>query len=152
MGIRVATMRDLDRIMDLGELLHRESPRWSRLSFNRERANATIAAILTGTHGVVYVAEKDGVVVGAIAGVLEQHWSSDDTVAHEISFFMDPAARGGYVAARLICALNAWAKLRGAKWLTAGTSTGVNPEQTAQLYERLGFTRCAIGLEVTYGN
>lgn len=148
--IRSATLDDLPRILELGQLLHEESPRWSRLSFNRAKAAHMIAQLILGGDGVVFVAEQNGVVTGGIAGVATAHWSSDDVIAQEVSFFMAPEARGNMVAARLICALSAWAKLRGAKWLQAGTSTGLDPERTAGLYERLGFSRCAIGLESIY--
>lgn len=152
MSIRVATLDDLPRILDLGEQLHNESPRWSRLSFNRQKAESFMRMLLTESRGVVFVAERDGVVVGGIAGIAEAHWSSDDVVAQEVSFFMAPETRGSMAATRLICALRAWGETRGAKWLQAGTSTGLDPERTAGLYERLGFARCAIGLEVTYGS
>lgn len=151
MSIRVATLDDLTRILDLGELLHKESPRWSRLSFNRLKARTMMRAIIESPCGVIFVAERNGIVVGGIAGVAEPHWSSDDIVANEISFFMSEEARGTMAATRLICALRAWAEIRGAKWLHAGTSTGLDPERTAGLYERLGFSRCAIGLEAVYG-
>lgn len=152
MGIRVATLDDLPRILELGELLHRESPRWSRLSFNRAKAAHFIAHLILEANGVVFLAEQDGLVVGGIAGMSSAHWSSDDVVAQEVSFFMAPEARGNMVAVRLIAALQAWGEMRGAKWLTAGTSTGLDPERTAGLYERLGFSRCMIGLEIEYGN
>jgi len=152
MSIRVATLNDLERILDLGELLHKESPRWSRLRFSRERAEAMMRFLLTDANGVIFVAERDGLVVGGIAGMIEKHWASDDVVAHEVSFFMAPEARGSMAPTRLICALRAWGESRNAVWLHAGTSTGLDPERTAGLYERLGFTRCAIGLEVVYGN
>jgi GNAT superfamily N-acetyltransferase len=152
MRIRVATLDDLPRILELGELLHKESPRWSRLSFNRAKAAHFIAHLVLEPEGAVFLAEQDGLVVGGIAGMATQHWSSDDVVAQEVSLFMAPEARGSMVAVRLICALQAWAGMRGAKWLQAGTSTGLDPERTAGLYERLGFSRCAIGLEVTYGH
>ena len=152
MGIRVATLADLPRILALGELLHMESPRWSRLSFNRAKAAHFIAHLIMEPEGVVFVAEQDGLVVGGIAGITSPHWSSDDLVAQEVSFFMAPEARGSMAGVRLVGALRAWGGMRGAKWLQAGTSTGVDPERTAGLYERLGFSRCAIGLEVTYGH
>lgn len=152
MSIRVATLDDLPRILELGELLHKESPRWSRLSFNRAKAAHFIAHLILEANGVVFVAEHNDVVVGGIAGMSSPHWSSDDVLAQEVSFFMAPEARGSMVAVRLIGALRAWGEIRGAKWLTAGTSTGLDPERTAGLYERLGFSRCMIGLEINYGN
>jgi len=144
-------MDDIPRLLELGRQLHQESPRWSRLSFNRDRAQAMLARLIGSTSSVVFVAERAGVVVGGIAGVVEQHWSSDDLVAHEVSLFIEPDARGGYLATKLIVALTEWGRLRGAVWLHAGTSTGLDPERTAGLYEALGFTRCSIGLEVMYG-
>lgn len=152
MGIRVASLDDLPRILELGEQLHAESPRWSRLAFNRAKAAHFLAHLILEPEGVVFVAELDGIVAGGIAGMASAHWSSDDVVAQEVSFFMAQEARGSMAAVRLVCALRAWGELRGAKWLQAGTSTGLDPDRTAGLYERLGFSRCAIGLEVTYGH
>lgn len=150
MSIRAATQEDVPLILDLGEQLHRESPRWSRIPFVRERAETMIRGLIAIDDGVVFVAEVDGQVVGGIAGVIEQHWASTARVAHEVSFFMDREHRGGFSACRLICALRAWGEIRGAAWLHVGTSTGVDPEMTARLYEKLGFERCSIGLEAIY--
>lgn len=152
MSIRVATHDDLPRILDLGELLHKESPRWSRISFNRSKASAMLSALIESSDGVIFVAIEDGIVVGGIAGVVEPHWSSDDRLATEVSLFMAPEVRGKMAPARLICALDAWAKKRGAVWVHGGTSTGLAPERTAGLYEAVGWERCAIGLEKYYGS
>lgn len=150
MDIRPATLEDIARLVDLGERLHHESPRWSRITYNRVKAATMMQQMIEESWGVVFVAVQAGVIMGGIAGVAMPHWSSDDIVAEEITFFMDPSARGRIAAARLICVLQAWAEKRGAKWLQAGTSTGVDPERTASLYERMGFTRCAIGLEFNF--
>lgn len=152
MNIRVATEDDLPRILDLGELLHNESPRWSRISFSRRKSAAMLSALIESSDGVIYVAVEDGIVVGGIAGVIEPHWSSEDRLATEVSLFMAPEARGKMTPARLICVLDAWAKKRGAVWINGGTSTGLNPERTAGLYEAVGWERCAIGLEKYYGS
>lgn len=147
MSIRTATTEDVPRLVELGSALHAESPRWSRIPFNPSRAAETLMNLILGDNGVVFVAERDGVVVGGIAGAIQQHWACDALVAHEASFFMEADHRGGFAACRLICALRAWAEIKGAAWLYVGTSTGVDPEMTARLYERLGAIRCAIGLE-----
>lgn len=152
MTIRVATTADVPRIIELGAQLHAESARWSRIPFNPARAAQMITGLILSTTGVVFVAERNGVVVGGIAGMVEQHWASDARIAHEVSFFLEKNARGSMSACRLIGALRAWAEIKGVAWLHVGTSTGVDPEMTAQLYERLGFTRCAIGLEVYLGH
>jgi len=153
MSIRPATMDDIDRLIDLGEILHKESGRWSRIPYVRDRVKATMKTIIPGEKGAVFVSEKDGVIVGGIAVYADRHWSSDAVIAQEISFFMLPEHRGSFDAARLVCAMRAWAERKGVAWLECGTSTGVDPERTAKLYERLGFKRSpAIGLEVFYGS
>ncbi|MGX6570430.1 N-acetyltransferase domain-containing protein [Cupriavidus necator] len=148
--IRTATLEDLPEVLALGEMLHAESPRWSRLSFNRTKVLALMQHLVESPDGLLLVAESKGEVLGGIAALSFSHWSSDDLVAEEISFFLHPKIRGSFAATRLICAMQAWARIRGAKSLIVGASTGISTEDTARLYERLGFRRCAIGLEVTF--
>lgn len=132
--------------------MHAESPRWSRIPFNPERAAQTMTNLILSPDGVAFLSEADGVVVGGIAGLLQPHWACDANIAHEMSFVIDREYRGGMAACRLICALVEWGKIKGAAWLHAGTSTGLDAEMVAKLYERLGFVRCSIGLEFHYGN
>ncbi|AQW32713.1 N-acetyltransferase family protein [Ralstonia syzygii subsp. celebesensis] len=150
MSIRIATAEDVPRIVELGAEMHAESPRWSRIPFNPVRAAGTMGDVITSPDGVAFLYERDGVVVGGIAGTLQPHWACDASLAHETAFFVDREHRGGMAATRLICALVAWGRIKGAAWLHAGTSTGLDPEMVAQLYERLGFVRCTIGLEYHY--
>lgn len=151
MMIRPATLDDLPRILELGELMHNESPRWSKLAFNRARAADFLARLILEDWGAVFVAEQAGEIIGGIAGTALPHWSSDDVLAQESVFFMAPGARGGMTAVRLVRKLKDWGEQAGAVWIDAGTSTGIDPERTAGLYEMAGFSRCSIGLEHQYG-
>lgn len=150
MPIRKALLEDLPVLLQLGELMHAESPRYSRLTFSMERAGKTLRFLIENAEGVVFVAEEAGQIIGGIGGLASAHWSSEDVVADEVFFFLLPNRRGRFAASRLICALRAWADLRGAHWLSAGLSTGLPPERMAALYKRLGFTPVSLGLEVTY--
>lgn len=147
MSIRPATAADLPRLVELGAALHAESPRWGRIPLNYDKCAKALADMIAGADSAVFVAERNGVVIGGIAGVIQEHWACDARVAHEASFFVTPEYRGTFAACRLICTLVAWARCRKAAWLFVGTSTGVHSELTARLYERLGAERCAIGLE-----
>ncbi|WP_342051995.1 MULTISPECIES: GNAT family N-acetyltransferase [unclassified Cupriavidus] len=149
MSIRTATLADVPRIVELGTQMHAESARWSRIPFDPARASESMIRLIHGT-GVVFLYERDGMVVGGIAGVLDKHWACDATIAQEVALFIDSEYRGGMAAGRLICALVSWGQRKGAAWLHAGTSTGLEPEMVAALYERLGFVRCSIGLEFHY--
>ncbi|QWE95654.1 GNAT family N-acetyltransferase [Cupriavidus sp. EM10] len=150
MTIRIATVADVPRIVELGGQMHAESQRWSRIPYDPERAAESLSRLIRVT-GVVFLCERDGLIVGGIAGVMDKHWACDAVIAQEVAFFVDREYRGGMAASRLICALVAWGKLKGAAWLHAGTSTGLDPEMVAALYQRLGFECCSIGLEYHYG-
>jgi len=149
--IRTANHEDIGALLDLGEALHQESPRWSRIGFNRAKTAEFLASLILAPTGLVLVAERDGEIYGGILAMAVPHWCSDDVVAQEVSLFVRPDARGHMAAKELIRRMCAWAKDMGAVWLQAGSSTGVDPERTAQLYEHMGFKRCVIGLEVEYG-
>lgn len=150
--IRAATIDDVSRLLELGQMLHAESPRWRRLSFDVAKVEAQLLDLITSPDGFAWVAcDAGGRVIGGLLAQVGEHWSSRDLVAQELSFFVEPSARGALCAARLIAVADAWAEGKGAKWLQVGTSTAIDPERTAQLYERLGFDRFGIGLERVYG-
>jgi GNAT superfamily N-acetyltransferase len=146
--LRAATPADLPALLELGAVMHAESPRFSRLSFDAGRLEQTLGALLATPDGFLWVAEREGRIVGGLAAVVVQHWCSTDRVAADMALFMTPEARGSLAPARLVAEYKRWAKERGAVHIQFGVSTGVHPEQTAQLLERLGFTRCGILLEI----
>lgn len=148
MAIRPATLEDLESLLDLAEIMHAESPRYSRLKYSRQRTEDHLRLMLTDPRGAVFVAERDGKIVGAAVVWADMHWTSEDVVAEEVALFVLPEARGSMAAVRLICTMKAWKDAKRAQWLQVGTSTNVEPERTAALYEFLGFKRCGFGLEV----
>jgi GNAT superfamily N-acetyltransferase len=148
--IRPATLADIQSIVGLGQQLFAESPRWSKLHFNAEKLTSFVYNLIEAEDGFVCVAEIDAVIVGAIMGVAMDHYAADDVTACELALFVAPSHRSSGLAQILIAELDQWAKSKGAAWLQAGTTTGVDPERTAKLYEACGFTRCGIVLEVDY--
>lgn len=136
--IRPATLSDIPRIVDLGEMLHAESE-YRSIPFSRSKVAKLMTALIV-RDGVVFLAEKDGVVIGGIAGGVTEHWFSDtELVGFEYSFFLEPSGRHGITAARLIRAFKAWCKAKGAKQARMGITTGINVEGTAKFYRSQGF-------------
>ena len=150
--IRPAIMDDVPTLVEMGRALHAESPRWSRLPFNDVKVTVLLSRLITDPNGFLYVHEGAGGIDGGLAAIVEPHWASDALLAHELSLFVRPGARGSMAAVRLIAHLDAWAERKGAAWLNVGISTGVQVERTTQLYQRLGFSPCSVGLEMAYGN
>lgn len=144
--IRPANPLDLPALLDLGERMHAESPRFSRLTFSRARLHNTLRGLLDSPAGFLWVAEQ-GVVIGGMAGIIGPHWASDDLVATDLALFIDEKQRGGMSTARLVTEYKRWAHQRGARIVQVGVTTGVQTEQTARLYERLGLARCGLILE-----
>lgn len=85
----------------------------------------------------VWVAERAGAIVGMIAGTVYQHPMSLEQLAIEVAWWMEPAARGGRTALRLLEAFKSWARTQGAVRLHMIAPT----EHVAWFYERLGFDK-----------
>ena len=150
MSIRVATVSDIPAIVEMCRACHDESPVFSHLSFSVERVAETMSVFITESCGAVFIAEKNDQIIGFSVVCAASHWSSTDLIAEEEMIYIRPEHRGGFAIARLISAMNAWADIKGAKYLFSGCITGIEPEKVAGLYERLGFHRFAVGLQVKY--
>lgn len=145
--IRAATFDDVPALLALGERMHAESPRFSRLAFCRDKLARTLGGVLGNPLGLLQVLDVDGQVRGVVMAVAFEHWCSTDLVATELALFVDEDQRGSISAARLIKAYRRWAAETGAVHIAAGVSTGIRTEQTARLYEAAGFTRFGVLLE-----
>ena len=135
--IRVATISDMPRLLELGRRLLSESA-LSRFTFDFAKAADSLANIITGG-GVVFVAERDGEIIGGFAGGVTELWYSKDKVGFDYSLFIQPGSRSGITAIKLVQAFEVWATELGAVELHLGISTGVNIDGTTRLYEHLGF-------------
>lgn len=149
--IRRATTADVAALVELGRAMHAESPTHSRLSFSAARVTQLVSSMIARPlTALVLVSENEGVIDGAALAHIEPHWYSDDLVAQELAVYVAPNKRGTLRAARLVASIDAWACAMGAKMLQAGCTTGVAVNRTIELYEHLGFSRVAIGVERVY--
>lgn len=135
--IRPAQLADVPRIVEIGAELHTSS-KYRSVAYSHPKVAALMRSLIEGA-GVVFVAERDGLVVGGIAGGVTEHWFSHDLVGFEYSFFILPEARHGLIATKLLLAMKAWCKAHGAKTLRIGITTGINVEGTARFYRHMGF-------------
>lgn len=135
--IRAATPADIPRIIEIGITLHATTA-YASQPYVHEKAAAFLLQLIEG-EGVVFVAEVDGQVIGAMAGGIVDQWFSHDLIAYDYSVFVLPSHRHGITALRLIKAFVAWARIKGAKQVQMGICTGVNVEGISRLYESAGF-------------
>jgi len=134
--IEVGKIEDVDRMVELGALMHAESD-YRSIPYDRYKVSALLRRLMT-QDGVVFVVRQGGEIVGGIAGGVTEYWFSEEKVGYEHALFMRPDTRNGIMAIRLIKALKAWCKLQGAKELRMGITTGVHVEATARLYRSQG--------------
>lgn len=137
--IRTATHDDIPRILELGHLLHTTSA-YAALPFDERKVETLIGGLIDG-QGVVFVSDYDGKITGGLAGGLTEYWFCDERVAFDYSFFIHPEYRGGMTAVRLMVAFFEWSRLRGAKEVHMGITTGINTEAVSSLYEKMGMTK-----------
>lgn len=135
--IRPAKHDDIPRLVELGTLLH-DTSTYARRSYNPEKVAHLLGQLIDGL-GVVFAAEVEGRIVGGFAGALTEQWFSDDLIAFDYSFFIEPGKRQGLIAMKLILAFQEWAKAKGAKEIQMGITTGINVAGTSRLYTRMGF-------------
>jgi len=138
--IRVATLDDVDRISELGESLHSESS-YSYLPYDIQKVRHLMAGLIGGGYGIVFVAEKDGEIIGGIAGGIAEFWFCNESHGFDYSFFVHPEHRGGSAAFRLLVAFESWCKRMGCKHIDIGITTGIHVEKTTRFYEKMGFEK-----------
>jgi GNAT superfamily N-acetyltransferase len=138
MMIRMATLDDVDFIVDKGELMAQESS-YKVYAYNHDKVRALVENLINSDVGFVCVAESGGVKIGWMFGACVEHWFSSDKVATEMTTYILPEYRGGSDAPRMIKAFKKWAENMGATETQIGITTAVNEERTSALYERLGF-------------
>lgn len=150
--IRVATHDDVPSLVALGQILH-DTSSYSALGYDPEKVARQVEALINGAGGV-FVADRDGQVIGFIGGALTEHWFSGDKVAFDYSFFVHPQYRHGVIAVRLVQAFEHWARASGAKQIRMGITTAINIEGTARLFKALGFENAGVlfSKELDHGN
>lgn len=138
MIIRPATHEDVPAIVAMAERFYPAS-NYGRIAPLHKNSAAGLA-LVTMAAGVMLVAEDAS---GALQGMACLHiepflFNVDTVIAQEIVWWIEPEARGGMLAVRLLkAAVNACAE-RGATVIRMAALPS-SPQAAGQLYERMGF-------------
>ncbi len=139
-AIRLVVAGDADRLRQLRLRALADSPDAFGSSLEEERAHpesewADLARRSQSADELaVFVAIDGEQWVGMAAG---RWYDRDERVAGLWGMWVDPAARGGGLGARLVAEVQAWAAARGARVLRLGAIAGDG--DPGAFYERLGF-------------
>jgi GNAT superfamily N-acetyltransferase len=94
-------------------------------------------ALLANGSGIIFTAEKNGEIEGAIGGIVHREIYGDAFVAEEMFWFVREDARGAGV--RLYRHLERWAKEKGAANLHMMHLADSMPEKVSRFYRAQGF-------------
>lgn len=135
--VRPATREDIPRIVDMA-LRFYPTTHYAKIA-DVTKESAAGLAIIAMESGVMLVAEKDGAVIGMaclVVGPFEFNVSV--TMATELAWWIEPEHRGSTLALRMMEAIHAAARERGASVVRMATMAN-SPPQAAAMYERLGY-------------
>lgn len=135
--IRRALPDDGEVIAQMGEAFFAESGHASEFDFDRESFARTCAIL--GMHGLLFVAEKDGKVVGMAAlDVAPSICNHSVLVARECFWYVSPEYRKG-LGRKLLAALETAAGDYGATFFDVVAEPGPRSRPLEYLYEKLAF-------------
>lgn len=129
--IRKAISSDVARCAEMGEHFRASTGYAQQLAKNPNKM-AELATKLIASDGLL-VCETGGKVVGMLGFVVYRHFISDETIAGEIFWWVEPEYRGEGV--RLLVAAEAAARARGAVRLQMIAPN----KRVARYYRKAGF-------------
>lgn len=136
--VRPAFAPDIPQLIALGRAMHAESPALRHAPYNAGKVGANIETAMQ--IGLVLVHETDGVIDGGFVGIVVEYWFSTTKMLADLALYVHPGRRGSTAACRLLSAVLAWAKARALD-VNISASTGIDPEQSGQFFEGMGFQR-----------
>lgn len=143
MGLKVRRVwaYDLEEMVNLAETMSNESERFSKQGFNRERTKELLTYFcLRFENFIGYVAEnEEGKLVGMVYLVVADSLTHNIRCATDIAVFVHPNYRGSNVFIRMIKSAETDAIKLGAQEINVGISSGITPEKTVHIFERLGY-------------
>ena len=135
--IRHATLADVERLAELARDMHAES-RFRELDFNLDKVVVLFAGLVEEDNGILLAAEREGVLIGFVAGGIGEDYFGDDIFSFEYGIYVVPAHRGSMAAPHMVRDFLAWSDERGARYKNMAITTDITTGRTGALYERFG--------------
>ena len=126
-------LTDLPQVVDMARALHAESPEHRTMPFEE----AHLVASLRAPHIKGFVYEREGILRGYVFGCIVRTLFGPGTYCCDVSLYVRPEFRTGFIALKLIKRREAWGKAQGAMRHQAAISTGLRGAQG--LYQALGY-------------
>jgi len=143
--IRPVEYEDLEDCVNLGYLMHQES-HYRFLDYSPTKIANLIERSKTNPDSIcVFVAEKNGEIIGFFVGLKTEYWFGSDSMTCDLALYVKSDYRGCSAAPRMLKAYETWAEGLDVKEINVGTSTDINSERTIGLYKKLGYSTASYG-------
>jgi GNAT superfamily N-acetyltransferase len=136
--IRAIKTTDIPSLVRLGDSMHRLGI-YADYNFDPAKLASHIKKFTVSPDATGFVYVKDGQVVGAILGYLDRHYFGHDLIAIQNGFFIEPEARGGMAAVRLMKAFHKWAQDQDVSCISFATSQSGKDDRWLKFCENMGY-------------
>ena len=127
----------MDSVLRMGERFYRSSHYSGWADFCRESSSKLVQMVIDT--GVLMIAEQDGQDVGMVGLVVAPFMFNNDKLgAYEVFWWVEPEARGGMTAWRLLRSIEQVCAEMGVTSIQMVVLSD-SPERAAKMYERAGY-------------
>lgn len=138
--IRRATREDISALTEIAREFHGITLYGQfGVAFSADKMAATLEAHIASADACVLVADLDGVIAGVAGALITQPYMSDDSMAVELYWWVNPTARGRSLAMALMNATEDWARARGCRALVMSSVATQQGSPADSIYERRGY-------------
>jgi hypothetical protein len=137
--IRPAVGSDIADLVRLATEFHQESL-YRSIPLDKGKLISVFQRAINQKQGDMFltVYERSDEILGFILGYITSYFFSSQLLAQDLLFYVKKDNRGSYINVRLWKAFREWAASKNAAELSMSISTGITPDRSGLLYQRLG--------------
>lgn len=144
LSLKLAAPEDLQDFLRMSKLFHEESPFHLVTTVSESRLTSLFQTAIDSKHTQVLILllQSEQKSVGMLVGMVGSPVFSDDLIASELAWYIEPEFRGSRKALQLVYAYEEWARRMGCKNVSMSLLTTL--ADASKTYERLGYTKTEI--------
>ena len=139
MPVRAIEPKDIPEVLSLGYQMHQEST-YRQFDYDENKFGRLLYHYMSSpTQRFAYVSTRGHDVTGVFLGSIDAHYFGNDKIASDTLWYVTPKTRGSRAGIQLLRAYENWAKRQGASAIYVGISSGITPERTGNMMQKLGY-------------
>jgi len=137
--VRQSVFSDEADLVRMGEAFFNELAVSALIKFSPESLVEFVRAASMNENSRVWVAEEEGKIVGAAAGICYPFYFTGELTTQELFWWVDPEARKLNVGKSLYQTLEDWAVENGSTTIQMVAIENGSAESVGKIYKRMGF-------------